>query len=67
MTRNDNLPHFAVEPLVAQYGKLRLMWAVLRFKHNKRPLSDSDLSDYLRRDIGLNERAPPAKEWERYR
>ncbi len=67
MTRNDNLPQYAVEPLIAHYGKLRLMWAVLRANPGKRSPSDAQLSDYLRRDIGLTERAPPSKEWERHR
>ena len=67
MTRNDNLPHFAVEPLVAQYGKLRLLWAVLRVPRREALPPDAALSDYLRRDIGLIELAPPNKEWERYR
>ncbi len=67
MTRNENLPHFAVEPLVAQYGKLRLLWAVLRVPRGKALPTETALSDHLQRDIGLIERRPPSKGWESYR
>ena len=53
--------------MVAQYGKLRLLWAVLRVPRGKALPTETALSDHLRRDIGLIERRPPSKGWESYR
>lgn len=67
MTRNDHLPHLVVQNLLAQHGRLRLLWKVLMTPRPVSPRSDHQLSAHLRRDIGLIEKPPANKGWEHYR
>lgn len=49
-----------LQGLIAEYGALAMLAAILRAALAKPPPDAADLSDHLRRDIGLA-RLPPAQ------
>lgn len=55
----------ALARLIERHGTGAILRALLRLLLRRRPrrLRSEDLSDHLRRDIGLPERATPPSQW----
>lgn len=64
----DHPPLSVLDELIARHGRLKVLWALLsatrRPAVNRRIVSDDDLSEHLRRDIGLRPQSSTPKYWE---
>ena len=67
----DSLPKAVLQDLIDQHGRLTVLalalTTLLRPARKARDLSDRELSNHLRRDIGLVPHGPPQKCWQQYR
>lgn len=61
-------PALAVRALVAEYGAVRVVLALIRHLAGRRALArrirETELSDHIRRDIGLDPQAQGRRYWE---
>lgn len=69
--RVSDSPRAVLQHLIDQHGRFAVLalalMALLRPQRPPAVLSDRDLSNHLRRDIGLRGVDPPQKGWEHYR
>jgi hypothetical protein len=67
----DSRPKAVLQDLIEQHGRLTVLalalTTLLRPARQPVVLSDKQLSNHLRRDVGLMPLGPPQKGWEHYR
>ena len=68
----DSRPKAVLQDLIDQHGRLTVLALALTtlVRPARKPvaqMSDRQLTDHLRRDIGLTPLGPPQKTWQQYR
>lgn len=67
----DSRPKAVLQDLIDQHGRLTVLalalTTLLRPARKPAVLSDAQLTDHLRRDLGLTPVGPPQKTWQLYR